>query len=41
VGEEVDVGNLGFTLNYEVTDNVAIRAGYSTNVFGDSDLDNN
>jgi hypothetical protein len=40
VGEDVDVGNLGFTLNYEVTDNVAIRAGYSTNVFGDSDLDN-
>jgi hypothetical protein len=40
VGEELDVGNLGFTLNYQATDNITIRTGYSSNVFGDSDLDN-
>ena len=40
VGDELEVGNLGLTLNYQVTDNLAIRAGYSSNLFGDSDLDN-
>ena len=40
VGDKIDVGNLGFTLNYQATGNLAIRAGYSSNVFGDKDLDN-
>jgi len=40
VGEEVNIGNLGFTLHYQATDNFAVRAGYSSNVFGDSDLNN-
>ncbi len=40
VGGELEVGNLGLTLNYQVTDNLVIRAGYSSNVFGDSGLDN-
>jgi len=40
VGEALNIGNLGFTLNYQVNDNLAIRAGYSSNVFGDDDLDN-
>jgi hypothetical protein len=40
VGDDLDIGNLGFTLNYQVTDNLAIRASYSSNVFGDQDLDN-
>ncbi len=40
VGDELEVGNLGLTLNFQVTDNFGIRAGYSSNVFGDSDLDN-
>jgi Putative MetA-pathway of phenol degradation len=40
VGEELDIGNLGYTLSYQVTDNMAIRTGYSSNVFGDDDLDN-
>ena len=40
VGAELEVGNLGFTLNYQVTDNLAIRAGYSSNLFGDDGLDN-
>jgi hypothetical protein len=40
VGDELEVGNLGLTLNYQVTDNLAIRAGYSSNLFGDDGLDN-
>ena len=40
VGSELEIGDLGFTLNYNVTDNFAIRAGFSSNVFGDADLDN-
>jgi hypothetical protein len=40
MGEDLNIGNLGFTLNYNATDNLAIRAGFSSNVFGDSDLDN-
>ena len=39
-GDDLDIGNLGFTLNYQVTDNLAIRTGFSSNVFGDNDLDN-
>jgi hypothetical protein len=39
VGEELDIGDLGFTLNAQVTDNVAIRGSFSSNVFGDDDLD--
>ena len=40
VGDELDVGNLGFTLNFQITDNVTMRTGYSSNVFGDDNLDN-
>ena len=40
MGEDLDIGDLGFTLSYQVTDNLAIRTGFSSNVFGDSDLDN-
>jgi len=40
VESELDIGNIGLTLNYQVTDNFVIRAGYSSNVFGDDDLDN-
>jgi hypothetical protein len=39
MGGELDLGNLGFTLNYEATDNLNIRTGFSSNVFGDSDLE--
>jgi len=39
-GEDRDIGDLGFTLNYQVNDNLSIRTGFSSNVFGDSDLDN-
>jgi hypothetical protein len=40
VGDDLDIGNLGLTLNYQVNDNLAIRTGFSSNVFGDDDLDN-
>jgi hypothetical protein len=40
VGDEIEVGNLGFTLNYQVTDNLSVRTSFSSNVFGDNDLDN-
>jgi len=40
VGEELDVGNIGFTLNFTATDNLVIRTSYMSNVFGDNDLDN-
>jgi hypothetical protein len=39
-GEELDIGDLGYTLNFQVDDNLGIRASFSSNVFGDSDLDN-
>ncbi len=40
VGEDLDIGNLGFTLYYQVNDNFGIRGGYASNVFGNSDIDN-
>ena len=40
VGDEVDIGDFGFTLNFHVTDNLAIRTSYSSNVFGDNAIDN-
>ncbi len=38
VGGNLEIGNLGFALNYSVTDNVTTRAGFSSNVFGDENL---
>ncbi len=40
VGDELEIGNLGLTLQYHATDNLAIRSSFSSNVFGDNDLDN-
>ena len=40
VGDDVDIGDLGFTLNFQSTDNLIIRTSYSSNVFGDNDIDN-
>jgi len=39
VGDKLDIGDFGFTLNYQVTDNITFRTSYTSNVFGDSDLD--
>jgi len=40
IGEELEIGNLGFTLNYQANDNLNFRTSYSSNVFGDKDIDN-
>jgi hypothetical protein len=40
VGDDVDVGNIGFTFNYQVSDSLALRTSYLSNVFGDDNLDN-
>lgn len=39
VGEKLEIGQLGLSFNYQVTDNVSIRTGYSSNVFGDANLE--
>lgn len=39
VGDKLEIGNLGITLNYQVSDNVMIRTEYSSNVFGDENLE--
>jgi len=39
LGSDVEIGDFGFTLNFSVTDNVTIRTSFSSNVFGDSDID--
>jgi len=39
LGSDLEIGNLGFTLNFQVTDNVTIRTSFSSNIFGDSDID--
>ena len=38
VGEEFEIGDIGLTLNYEVNDNFSIKTGFSSNVFGNDDL---
>ena len=39
LGSDIEIGNLGFTLNFSVTDNVTIRTSFSSNVFGNSDIE--
>jgi hypothetical protein len=39
-GEDIEIGDLGFTMNFEATDNLTIRTSFSSNVFGDSDIEN-
>jgi hypothetical protein len=39
VGEKLEIGNVGLTLNYTISDNVTIRTEYSSNVFGDKNLE--
>lgn len=40
VGEELDIGDVGFTLNFQASDNLFVRTTYSSNVFGDDNLNN-
>jgi len=39
VAAKLEIGSLGFTLNYQVTDNIIIRTSYSSNLFGDDNLE--
>ena len=39
LGSDIKIGDLGFTLNFQVTDNVTVRTSFSSNVFGDSDIE--
>ncbi len=40
VGSDLEIGDIGFTLNFQVTDNVTVRTSFSSNVFGDSNINN-
>ena len=40
VGNKVEVGDVGVSLTTQITDNVALRGGFSSNLFGDSNIDN-
>jgi hypothetical protein len=39
VGDELEIGSLGFSMNYLIEDNIMIRGGFSSNVFGNSNLE--
>lgn len=39
VGDKLEIGNLGFTLNYQISNNVVLRTCFSSNVFGDKNLE--
>ena len=40
VGSDIEIGDIGVTLNFQVTDNLTLRTSFSSNVFGDNDIDN-
>ena len=40
VGDDIEIGDLGFTLNFQVNDNLTLRTSFSSNVFGDNDIHN-
>jgi len=39
VGEKLEIGSLGLTLNYKISDNITARTSFNSNVFGDSNLE--
>jgi hypothetical protein len=39
MGSKLEFGNLGFALNYQISDNITIRTGFSSNLFGDENLE--
>ena len=39
VGEKLEIGNVGFSMNYQISDNITIRTSFSSNVFGDENLE--
>ena len=40
VGSDLEIGDIGLTLNFQVTDNLTLRTSFSSNVFGDNDINN-
>jgi hypothetical protein len=38
-GETLEIGSLGFSLNYQIQDNIMIRTSYNSNVFGNDNLE--
>ncbi len=40
VGSDIEIGDIGVTLNFQVTDSLTLRTSFSSNVFGDSNIDN-
>jgi hypothetical protein len=39
LGEKLEIGSLGFSMNYQIGDNIMIRTSYSSNVFGNNNLE--
>jgi len=39
VGGKLELGSLGFTFNYHITDNVTARTSFNSNLFGDNNLE--
>jgi len=39
-GSDLEIGDIGITLNFQVTDNLTLRTSFSSNVFGDNDIHN-
>jgi hypothetical protein len=39
IAESLEIGSLGFSFNYQIQDNIMIRTSYSSNVFGNKDLE--
>jgi len=39
IADKFEIGMIGFTFNYQVSDNITIRTSYKSNVFGDDNLD--
>jgi hypothetical protein len=38
-GEKLELGSLGFSMHYEISDNIMIGTSYSSNVFGNNNLE--
>jgi len=38
-GEKLEIGSLGFSMNFEISDNIMMRTSYSSNVFGNNNLE--
>ena len=39
IAGKLEIGSLGFSMNYQIEDNIMIRTSYSSNVFGNKDLE--